>query len=226
MKTTAKAPVINSLRDVPVGTFWETPLLHAKVYADEIHLFLQENVQVPGKIVVANQFTLEINGEQLPVGKLLDVIERHAPGLTSDALVAYLRAIARRNPNAPHFDVLIGTDGQRVFRTEVPGIRVYTRTGMRRLKPLTSRPEKLTLAHVKRALANGQFRNLRCVHDVHDLGPGIPDELGPLDANRFLSRLVTAEGNSGWYAGYIGAGSNQVVVAQHHFNRNTFELAL
>ena len=102
--------------------------------------------------------------------------------------------------------------------------KVYTALGMKRLRPLTEVPTKMTMAHVKRALANGQFKDLRCDADIHDLGP-VPSNTGPRPVAPFLRQLVEAEQYTGWYVGY-SAAVNRVTVNHHHFDRNSFELVI
>lgn len=214
-----------SLWEVPPGHAWETELIRARVNHHDVVLFLQENVQRVGAVVIRHVFSLRAKGDFLPVAQLLAVLEQQAPGLTSESLAAYLEAIASRNPmKHASYDYMDGTDGQRVSREAIPGARTYSKLGMARLHRLPARPEKLTMAHVKRALANGQFKDLRCDKDSHDFGP-FPEATGPLDIATFLPRVVEASPHSGWSCGYSST-TGRVYVWQHTFNCNSFELVI
>jgi hypothetical protein len=133
------------------------------------------------------------------------------------------------------WDVLQGIDGQRVFRTHIPGSQVFHARFLHRIPRLMAIPERWTLMHVKQALANGQFRNLRCdgqYSDDYKRDAMNNNYERPLDAIHFLERLVSVGAESGLSAGRSGWGTTldrqtmKVYVSQHNFDNNSFTLVL
>lgn len=218
--------VANNLREVNPGERWETSEIFAEVWPNQIDLVLQQNIQVPGTDVIRHQFRWLAGRPGPQLESLLNALEAQAPGLGSQALASYLRKIAVKNPMYGRSYVRMhGTDGQDVQRSRVPSSRVYSKLGMSRLEPLPAKPAKPTMEHVKRALANGQYRDLR--GDSGVIGSPAPDSrVGALDVDEFLWKLVGLQDYAGWYVGFRKDEPYRVIVANGWLECNSFELVI
>lgn len=205
-------------------------LLHLFGRPDLINVTLVDNAFLPGKSCLS--VSIRSNDERKSPW---DLVERQLNGLTAANLREYVLTIERRHPFDKICDVLDGTDGQRIFRRRYAGIQVFHAALLHRIKPLKAVPTRWNMGHVKQALANGQFRNLRC--DAQYSDDFARDALnnyyaGPLEALPFLERLVTAGADSyitssqcGWGTA-LDLATMTVCVNQHTFDRNSFTLVL
>lgn len=205
-------------------------LLRLEGHSETLRLMLVDNAFRPG----TSCLSLSISSERKGVSPW-DLVSRQLNGLTAANLREYVLEVDRRHPMEKRWDVLHGTDGQRVFRERYAGIQVFHAPLVHRIKPLKAVPTNWTMAHVKQALANGQFRNLRC--DAQYSDDYARDAMnnyyaGSLDAMEFLARLVTAgadshipSGRCGWRTA-LDPKTMMVYVNQHTFDRNSFTLVL
>ena len=102
--------------------------------------------------------------------------------------------------------------------------RTFSPFALSRLKPLKSVPEKLNLTHVRRALANGQFSNLRCnsyLTDDYADDAARNFRRGPIEAMPMIEELVTSP--AGWWT-HLDPNSNSVSLCCHQFDSNSFVL--
>ncbi len=187
-------------------------------------MHLLDDVQRPGKDISLFSFSV------LPgfTGTAWELLDAHLGGVTPARLRAYLVEIECRHPYAGSTSVLEGTDGQRLYRQRLRATSVYAVLALPRIPKLTAVPKKWTLADVKRALANGQFKELRCdgeysddyardaMHNYH---------VGPRAAESILAPVMADGARSGWRT-YLDAETMRVTINQHHFNRNSFTLVL
>lgn len=114
--------------------------------------------------------------------------------------------------------------GITVHRRSIPGVNTFSPFHLNRFKPLPAEPAKWTLAHMKRALANGQYEDLRCdgvYTDDYARDAERNYEVGPLKAMELLRNLI--ESSSGWRT---YAANGRVHVNCHHFDLNSFRLNL
>ena len=110
-----------------------------------------------------------------------------------------------------------------VCHAELKGVEIYSPFHLNTLKPVTALPEKPTLSHVKKLLANGQFKNLQCNNKFTDDYAGDAAcnfGRGKLNPLTFLHKLVVSP--SGWRVRYE-AETNLIHVNCHHFDYNSFE---
>ncbi|MEY2411060.1 MAG: hypothetical protein QOF48_3730 [Verrucomicrobiota bacterium] len=106
-----------------------------------------------------------------------------------------------------------------VYRGERASKRVFT--PFWKPAPLKSMPAKWTMAHVKRALLNGQHAQLQCngvYSDDYAFDSAVNYRKGPIaSVVEFVRRLV--ESPSGWWCYQRGRA---VGVCCHHFDSNSF----
>ncbi|KWA84039.1 hypothetical protein WL29_21985 [Burkholderia ubonensis] len=221
---------VPKLRGFQGSIVFNDELLHLEGRSDNVRLMLVDNAFRPGTSCPS----LSIQSEIMGVSPW-DLIARQLSGLTAANLREYVLEVGRRHPMEKNWDVLHGADGQRVFRVQYQGTQVFHAQLIHRIKPLKAVPARWTMAHVKQALANGQFRNLRC--DAQYSDDYARDAMnsyyaGPLDTMVFLERLVTAGADSHIPSGRCGWGTAldpktmTVYVNQHTFDRNSFTLVL
>ncbi|MBC8737329.1 hypothetical protein F6X40_10995 [Paraburkholderia sp. UCT31] len=107
-------------------------------------------------------------------------------------------------------------------------IRVFSPFALKKLKPLDKVPAKMTLAFVKRALANGQYANLRCNYvltDDYAWDAAVNFRKGAIDALPMLERII--ESPSGWWTSMDGNPAAPLVsLCCHSFDSNSFTLKL
>jgi hypothetical protein len=219
-----------SLRSFKGDLEFTAQLLQVESYGRVVCLTLLDNALLRGATVP----TLQFSSEHGPKG-VWKLISAQLNGLTAENLREYVLEIERRHPLTGRWDVLQGIDGQRVFRTHIPGSQVFHARFLHRIPRLMAIPERWTLMHVKQALANGQFRNLRCdgqYSDDYKRDAMNNNYERPLDAIHFLERLVSVGAESGLSAGRSGWGTTldrqtmKVYVSQHNFDNNSFTLVL
>lgn len=223
----AGEPVPN-LRNFEGEIEFTDELLHLHSSARTVTLTLLDNALRRGAFVPKLQFSCK--------GKpVWELIAAQLNDLSPRSLREYVLEIERRHPLVGQWDVLEGNDGQRVFRTHIPGSQVFHERFVNRIPRLKAVPERWTLMHVKQALANGQFKDLRCDSQYSDdYARDVLNDYyaGALEASAFLARLVSAGSDSGISAGQCGwetslnAGTMKVMVNQHSFDNNSFTLVL
>lgn len=109
----------------------------------------------------------------------------------------------------------------------IPAHRVFSPFALHQLKPLPTIPDKWTLLHAKRALANNQFLHLVCTGKYSDdYAEDSATNCGKnvkLNALHLLEQLV--ERPFGWRS-TREPDTNVVRVCQYHFDTNQFTLTL
>jgi hypothetical protein len=104
--------------------------------------------------------------------------------------------------------------------------RTFSPFTLERLKPLKEIPKKWNITTAKRALANNQFRNLRCngcYSDDYAYDAAVNFHKGPRAATPLLEDLVTSP--SGWWTS-LDEQTGSVSICCHHFDSNSFTLDL
>lgn len=103
--------------------------------------------------------------------------------------------------------------------TEVKGVRTFS--PFAQFAPLDAAPAKWTIAHVVRALWNGQFHSLQCdgrYTDDYAFDAATNFGKGEIkNARAFCKRLI--EDPSGWWASSSGAA---ISICCHSFDSNSF----
>ena len=228
--TINRGDAVPKLRGFQGSIVFNDVLLHLVGRSDLLSVTLVDHAFLPGKTCLSFSISADDKGVSP-----WDLVAHQLNGLTAANLREYALTIERRHPLEKDCDVLHGTDGQRVFRRRYPGTQVFHAPLVHRIKPLKALPTRWSMAHVKQALANGQFKSLRCVGRYSD--DYARDALnnysaGPLDSMAFLERLVTAgaesyitSGQCGWRTA-LDPATMTVHVNQHTFDRNSFTLVL
>lgn len=107
-----------------------------------------------------------------------------------------------------------------------PAIRVFSPFRLTRLRPLDCVPQKWTVKHAVRVIANGQFDSLKCRGQyTDDYAADAARNYGEGEitaALSFIKRII--ESPSGWRA--YDAGKGVVSLCCHHFDNNEFKLNL
>lgn len=210
----------------------------ATAWIDAIHAGRHAYVET-GRVrlsVWAGQVSVTLIGDALKRGKfcpryILSTISGHNAGLLNfvngqhgsrlSALVAYLEGLAFPVGRFGGFEAL-AVDGLTIHKEMRPAMREFSPFNLGQLKPLPKAPEKWTLAHVVRALANGQFEDLSCngrYSDDYAYDAASNYSRGQIaDAIGFVQGLI--EHPSGWWT--CGEPGGRVSVCCHHFDSNSF----
>jgi hypothetical protein len=111
-------------------------------------------------------------------------------------------------------------------KSEEKGVRVYSPFTLERLKPLKEVPKKWNLKHAIRAIANGQFTDLRCkmyLTDDYAMDAAYDFRKGEIKApHNFIKKII--ENPRGWWSSLGETGC--VNLCCHHFDSNGFVLDL
>ncbi len=111
-------------------------------------------------------------------------------------------------------------------KSEEKGVRVYSPFALDRLKPLKETPKKWTVKHAIRAIANGQYKELRCkgyYTDDYAMDAAYDFRRGEIKApHDFIQKII--EHPSGWWSSLGETGC--VNLCCHHFDSNGFVLDL
>jgi len=113
-----------------------------------------------------------------------------------------------------------------VYLEELKGVRCFSPFQLKRLKPLKEVPKKWTLKHALRAIACGQFTDLRCKGKYSDdyqydaaYGYHAGEIKKPLG---FIKKII--EDPQGWWTSLQESG--EVYLCCHHFDSNDFMLKI
>lgn len=113
-----------------------------------------------------------------------------------------------------------------VYRDEEKGVRCFSPFQLARLKPLKEVPRKWTVKHAVRAIACGQFKDLRCkgvYTDDYSYDDAYDFQRGKIKAPiEFIEKII--ERPSGWWSTIQETG--EVYLSCHHFDSNGFTLAI
>lgn len=185
-------------------------------YRDSFTLTELENAFKSGSYCVEYHVMAEFNDME---GLL------HRMRYDMSALAAELREALTAHPE--DHSVPLKDGGTGYWRTR-PATRTFSPFDLDRLKPLKAPlTGKWTLAHARRALANGQYENLRCNgHYTDDYADDAARDFcrGEIKAPlEFLRKLV--EDPSGWWT-LLNEESKSVSVCCHSFDSNSFALKL
>jgi hypothetical protein len=119
----------------------------------------------------------------------------------------------------------VRTDGLEIYRREIKSVRVFSPFNLSVIKPLKTMPAKWTLNHVRSAIVNNQFENLKCTGvytDDYAFDDAVNYRKGKIKAPLpFIKDIV--ERPSGWWASFNGGS---VKICCHSFNNNEFTPAI
>ena len=111
-------------------------------------------------------------------------------------------------------------------RDDKKGVQVFSPFALKYLKPLKEAPKKMTVKHALRAIACGQFTDLRCAGkytDDYAFDDAYDYQRGAIKAPlEFIKDIIDSP--SGWWASLDQDG--EVKLCCHHFDSNRFQLAI
>lgn len=111
-------------------------------------------------------------------------------------------------------------------RDEKKGVQVFSPFAIKYLKPLKEAPKKMTVKHALRAIACGQFTDLRCAGkytDDYAFDDAYDYQRGAIKAPlEFIKDII--DHPSGWWASLGQDG--EVKLCCHHFDSNRFKLVI
>jgi len=118
-------------------------------------------------------------------------------------------------------------EGSKLYKTDTKGVYTFSPFLLNRLKPLKEVPKKWAISHVKRLLANDQFKNLRTsqrLTDDYAFDAAYDFGRGALHRDTMLIELV--ENSRGWWVSGAGKDGDELGINCHHFDYKKCELYL
>lgn len=113
------------------------------------------------------------------------------------------------------------TKGIIIYHSTEKGIRVFSPFNLNQVKPLKSMPKKWTLSHVRSAIINNQFKDLKCNYvltDDYAYDSAVNFRKGAIKASlEFIKDII--ECPNGWWTSYR---NGVVAVCCHTFDSNEF----
>lgn len=112
-----------------------------------------------------------------------------------------------------------------VRRSDLESKRVFSPLHLDRLKPLVAAPQRWTVPHALRALANGQYEDLRCTgrySDDYAFDAAVDFRRGEIQSPLTLVQRIF-ESPRGWRC---YEHNDRVSLNCHHFDYNSFRLRL
>lgn len=196
-----------------------------QMYRDSLRVMLLDNALASGKTCAEYVLsTRDFNGHAVDI---INAIADLAGEFTLPKLKEYLLGLKFTADNYGHMSLLV--DEARKVSVSLGYLasnRTFSPFALERLKPLKEVPRKWNLTYAKRALANGQFTNLRCngrYSDDYAYDAAVDFHKGPIAAMPMLEDLVTSP--SGWWSSY-DEKTKSVNVCCHSFDSNSFTLEL
>jgi hypothetical protein len=194
--------------------YFEEPHLSYHHSACGIRITLLDNAFMAGTVVPSYYIESRFNDVVAAYNHL-----HHA--LNGDVTMAGIREYLQKLTSTKGrygFDPIEISNDVRIHMSEHEGIRTFSPFVVNRFKPLTEVPKKWTMAHCKRALANGQFLKLRCngvYSDDYAFDDAVNYRRGPVDSLVMLEKVVSSP--SGWRTSLDSTGN------VFHLNCHTFD---
>ena len=205
--------------------FFEELNIRYKMYRHSIEVTFIENALLAGQC--CPRITLHHTGPTQDRCAVYNYLQEKMGDFTFPKLSYYLKATFASlflSKDSDFYENVQLTSEVSATLQLFKGTRVFSPFALGRLNPLKERPAKWMLAHVKRALANGQFSNLRCnqyLTDDYAHDAACNFRAGSIEAMPLLEDLI--ESPSGWWTTLQG---DHVSICCHSFNSNSFELKL
>ncbi|NEX60097.1 hypothetical protein [Noviherbaspirillum galbum] len=201
--------------------YFEDPHLSYHYSHTGMRVRLLDNAFKPGAVVRCYYVESRFNN---PVATYNHISRELGGDVRPETIAQYLSTLSFA-AGRYGFEPIDVSDEVRLHYSEGNGTNTFSPFALDRLKPLREVPAKWTMAHAKRALANHQFRNLRCngvYSDDYAYDAAVDFHRGPVDHLVMLEKLV--ESPSGWWTSLDGNGS--VSLCCHHFDSNSFQLEM
>jgi hypothetical protein len=202
----------------------EEHLVSYHMYQDSLRIALLDNALATGKTCPEYYIsTKDFRGNRCDIFNLFTKLVGE---FTIPAIKRYLQSLTFEADKYNNMSLDLDEAGMKVSLSYRDSNRMYSPFALERLKPLKEIPKKWNLTTVKRALANNQFRNLRCngiLTDDYAYDAAVNFRQGPLPALPLLEDLVTSP--SGWWTS-LDEKTGSVSICCHHFNSNSFILDL
>ncbi len=199
--------------------YFADSLLYVEMYSGQQSIVITDvtNAMKPGKTCQQVKFSGVWNSNKCEVANLL-----HQYGDDFRQVFAALAEIPAVKYNGGTDVVLRGIEG-RAYNSEEPSIKQFSPFAtVNRLKEV---PAKWTLAHVVRALVNGQFTGLKCNHhytDDYAWDAAVNFQQGSIVPTGLIQELVDSK--SGWWVSADKSG--YLTVACYSFKSYGFTLDL
>lgn len=205
--------------------YFEEHQMSYQMYRDSLRIMLLDDALAAGKTCA--EYVIATQGYQ---GNTCDIINAFAK-LTGEFslpnIKRHLQSLTFKADRYNNMSQNLDEEGKlTVSLSYRESNRTFSPFTLERLKPLKEVPKKWTLTYVKRALANNQFRNLRCnsrLSDDYAYDAAVNYHIGPISAMKMLQDLV--ESPSGWWTSY-DEKTGSVSICCHHFDSNSFFLEL
>lgn len=205
------------------GTFYfEEHKMSYQMYRNSIRIMLLDNALAAGELCA--EYVISSQGTAVDC---INVLSGLAGDYSLAKLKGFLQSLKFQSDRYGNMSLDLDATGKvKVSLSYRQSTRVYSPFALHHLKPLKQAPKKWNLTYAKRALANGQFTNLKCTgrySDDYAYDAAVNFGKGPISAMPLLQDLVTSP--SGWRS-YIDEDSGRVTVNCHHFDNNSFVLQL
>lgn len=201
--------------------YFEEEQLMFSMYRGSIILTILDNALNPGQVCPRFSFHSACG----KVANCINVLNKAAGGYTPKHLRDYTGTLSFVSDRFGHMSLTLDDDVSATLSNPT-SIRTYSPFALSRLKPLTEVPTKWTMSHVKRALANGQFVDLKCEGRYSDDYKYDSDSnfgRGVIQALPLLKDLIASP--SGWWTN-LAPENLRVAVCCHSFDNNSFVLKL
>jgi len=159
------------------------------------------------------------------IDKVAEDEAKGTPGWEESKLAWFMRKLRGLPGPTPWDDKFVLPYGVTLEIRDERSVRTYS--PFAKLAPLKALPPKWTLAHTKRALANGQYTNAKCngyYTDDYAWDAACNYRQGSISGQHLLKELV--ESPSGWWTSIHDGDHLRVSVCCHSFNSNEFTLRL
>jgi hypothetical protein len=202
--------------------FFEDPHMSYHHSAFGIRVNLLDNAFTPGTVVPCYYVETRYGDIVAAFNHLHHALDGQ---VTPAGIRDYLQTLTFTQGRYGYEPIEIGHNVQ-IHLSERSGSQTFSPFAVNRFKPLTEMPKKWTMAHCKRALANGQFENLRCngvYSDDYAFDDAVDYSRGPVDALIMLEKVVSSP--SGWRTSLDSTG-NIFHLCCHTFDNNSAKLKI
>jgi len=201
-----------TINDIQTGTFYIQDInykIERNLRSDSWTFTNLENALIPGKEVESfTAYAISFNHD-LPVTNLINEV-----GIIE--FITYLNSLEFKDSRFNQIE-----DSTRLFTKNVrKSSRVFSPFNAGKVKPLKAMPKKWTLTHVKKAILNGQYKDLRCTgtySDDYAYDAAYNYQIGDLNGIDFIKDII--ESPSGWWT---SERNGVVSICCHSFDSNEF----
>lgn len=220
-----KGQPIPDLLNLYGKVYIEEHQLSYQMYQDHLRITLLDNALATGKTCA--EYVVSTQGFRGHAVDIINMFTRLVGEFSIPAVKRHLMSLTFTADRYGNMSRNLDEEGtMTVSLSYRDSNRVFSPFSLERLKPLKEIPKKWNITTVKRALANNQFRNLRCngrYSDDYAYDAAVNFHKGAIAAMPLLEDLVTSP--SGWWTS-LDEKTNNVSICCHHFDSNSFTLDL